>query len=643
MSDKAAINGNAATVLEDDVPFQDVSSEKSCEKVAEFPANIELEEDTAEDTSSAIAVSDDIAKTRGVSRIEVVREKMSQKVFWIFAASIFLTAWVACLDSSTTYNYQPSATSSFSRHSMLSTLQIANSVIGAVCKPFIAKISDLSSRPFTYFVVLLMYVIGFVVTACSPTISAYVIGSVFIAIGQSGINLMNSVLVADMTTLKWRSLFSSLLALPYLVTTWISGYIVQDILSENWRWGYGMFAIITPVALTPAIVVMAWLEHSANKKGEVPVGPIVDRKRKELEASHITGFKAFYQILKGALIEIDAFGLILLGFAFSLILLPCSLYQYASGGWNNPSMIAMEVVGGVLLIIYAIYEIWFAPFPLLPKRVLMNRTFICCVIIDFIYEMAGYFSLLYFTSYTFVVLNLSYRDWVYLSNTTTMGLCFFGIVWGAVFRVFRRYKVFQVVGIAIKLIGMGIYVACSTRNGSPGVGIIAAGLVVTSFGDAANVMSTQVAAQAAVPHQDMAATISVLSLYSSIGAAVGTAITAAVWSGNLPTALYKYVPDQKKAAAFFESVTAIWQEPWGSPDREGAIKAYQEVNHTLFCMGVGVSSIMLIASLFQTNYFLGDQQNCVEGDQKEDYHHNPDGSKKTLIDRITDFWSKPFF
>lgn len=268
----------------------------------------------------------------------------------------------------------------------------------------------------------------------------------------------------------------------------------------------------------------------------------------------------------------------------------------------------------------------------------MNRTFICCVIIDFIYQMGGYFPLLYFTSYTFVVLNLSYRDWVYLSNTTTMGLCFFGIVWGAVFRGFHRYKIFQVIGIAIKLIGMGLYVACSTREGSPGVGLIVAALIITNFGDAANVMGTQVAAQAAVPHQDMAATISVLSLYSSIGAAVGTAITAAIWTDKLPSALLRYVPDQEKAIAFFESLTLIWQEPWGSANREGAIRAYQEVNHILFSMGVGVSSIMFIVSLFQTNFYLGDQQNCVEGEQREDYHHKDNGSKKTLLDRVVDFW-----
>lgn len=277
--------------------------------------------------------SEEITKTRGVTRIEAVKKHMTGKFFWLFVVSINITSWVLALDSSTTSSYQPYATSSFDRHSMLSTLSIANSVIGAVCQPFIAKISDLTSRPVTYAVVLVMYIIGFVVTACSPTISAYVIGSVFITIGQNGLNLLNSIVIADMTDLKWRALFTSLLSVPYLVTTWVSGYITQDIIDSNWRWGYGMFAIITPVALTPAILLVSYLDREANKRGEIPVGtdPLAQSK-KHIEEEGVKGFKAKLVLLKSALIEIDAFGLILLGFAFSLILLPCSLYPYAKEG-----------------------------------------------------------------------------------------------------------------------------------------------------------------------------------------------------------------------------------------------------------------------------------------------------------------------
>lgn len=593
------------------------------------------------ETSETLVGSDGpLVKTRGVTRIENVKESLNRKYVWILAGSIFLTAWMFALDSSTTYNYQPYATSDFNRHSMLSTLQIATSIMTSICKPFFSKVADFTSRPYTYLISLILYVLGFIIVACSPTIAAYVIGSVFIALGSSGLALMNDILVADLTPLKWRGLMSSMLSVPYLVTTWVSGYIVENIVGSNWRWGYGMFTIITPVALAPAIAVMFWLDHRANKTGQnLFMNDPFYKKKLEVQKATEKSWKVWYSLIKEAMIEIDAFGLILVGFAFSLLLLPFSLYGYADNGWNNPSMIAMMVVGGVLLIAYIIYEIWFSPFPSLPKRTLTNRTFISCVIIDVMYMLGGYFRILYFSSYTMVVLNLSTQDWVYFSNTLTMGLCFFGVVAGVVFRIFHRYKAFQVAGCCIKIIGMGLAVK-ATKDGAS-VNILTAAVVLEGFRDAFAVVGTSVAAQAAVPHQDMASTISILSLYSNIGAAIGTAITAAIWSAQLPNALNKYVPDATKAASFFEDVSLIKAEPWGSENRLGAIKAYNEVCYKLFTAACALSSIMIIGSLLQTNFYLGDQQNCVEGEQVEDYKNREDGTPKTWYDKLADFFNRP--
>ncbi len=47
------------------------------------------------------------------------------------------------------------------------------------------------------------------------------------------------------------------------------------------------------------------------------------------------------EAVQDALVEIDAFGLVLLGTGWTLLLLPFSLKTYADGGWRNASMIAM--------------------------------------------------------------------------------------------------------------------------------------------------------------------------------------------------------------------------------------------------------------------------------------------------------------
>ncbi|KAH3663976.1 hypothetical protein OGAPHI_004690 [Ogataea philodendri] len=563
---------------------------------------------------------DSIERTpRGVQRIERVEKQMNSKYLSVLIVSVYLCSWAISLDRSTIRSYKPYATSHFNRHSMLSTLTIATTVISAVCKPFVAKFSDLTSRGMAYSVVLVLYVIGFIVAACSPTISAYVIGSVFIAIGESGINLLNTILVADMTPLKWRSAVLSLLMTPSLCTTWVSGIIVQNIIDANWRWGYGMFAIITPVAVIPAILIIFWIEHRLDKDD--------DTTRKPLRVG--------IRDLHTALLEIDALGLLLIGFAFSLILLPCSLYTYASGGWSNPSMIAMECVGGVLLITYIVYDIWFAPYPLLPRRVLLNKTFVFCAIVDFFHEMNSYMWVVYFSSYTMVVLNLSYRDWTYLSNTETVGYCAFSVLIGLLFRITRRYKIFQVGGTMIRDVGLGLLIHSAKQLNGPTLGFILAGNIIISFGDAADIMGTQIAGQACVPHKDMASTISILSLFSSIGGSVGQAIAAAIWNTHLPEKLTNYVGDPKKALRYFDEVSAIYKLPWGSHDRFACIKAYQDIYYVLFCIAIGINTVCIIGSMFLSNFYLGNEQNAVEGEE-----NLPESGKWYIT--VLDFFKSPF-
>jgi len=103
-------------------------------------------------------------------------------------------------------------------------------------------------------------------------------------------------------------------------------------------------------------------------------------------------------------------------------------------------MIAMLVVGGVLLVFFVIYEMKWAEHPLMPLRVL-NRTFLCCVIIDVFYFISGNLRSTFFSSWVYVIKDWSTQNWVFFNNTTTVGLCVFGLLAGAIQRATHRYKV----------------------------------------------------------------------------------------------------------------------------------------------------------------------------------------------------------
>lgn len=196
-------------------------------------------------------------------------------------------------------------------------------------KPFIAKISEITSRPYTYLVVLVFYVIGYIIVASCQTISAYIVGEVFVAIGSSGLDLTTDIIVADLTPLEWRGFASSMLSTPFIINTWFAGKIVQAINSRNqWRWGYGMFAIIMPFALGPAIAVLICLDRKAKKHGIVNIVSLNATRRDARELADKEGngaprgavialaaelSRTWMEALKTNLEEIDAFGLVLLG------------------------------------------------------------------------------------------------------------------------------------------------------------------------------------------------------------------------------------------------------------------------------------------------------------------------------------------
>lgn len=566
-----------------------------------------------EDVSSSTGSfeSEKFEKSRGVRRIENVKALLddSEKrrvVSWTLGIAILVIAWVVVLDSATTLNYSVPASSSFNRHSMLSTLDIATSIIAAVMKPIVAKISDLTSRTYMYFFLLLIYVLGYIIVASSATISAYIVGEVFISIGNNGISFINGVIVADLTPLKWRGFMSSMLSAPWIINCWFSGLIVDAILASNWRWGYGMFAIIMPTTVLPACLILAWFEHKAQKLGKVE--PIIKKTNKE-----------WYQTVKQGLMEIDTLGLLLLGFAFALLLMPFSLYEYADHGFRNRSLIVMFIIGGLLLISYIVYEFKYCPYPSMPKRVLYNKTFCTCLVIDFVHLFAGNIRGLYFSSFIWIVKDMTNLEWTYFNNTLTMSLCVFGLVAGAYMRIFRRYKKMQIFGLFVKILGYGISIRPQGTIASTGNYVMAQLLI--GSGASLAVVGTRVSAQASVPHNDMSNVIALVSLWSSIGNAIGSAISGAIWTSKLPAYLREFMPASTTDAEitkYFTNLNTIRALDYQSPERQGIITAYSYVYMYFFVITFALEFISLFAAFFQTNYYLGDTHNAIEDQHGKD-------------------------
>ena len=220
---------------------------------------------------------------------------------------------------------------------------------------------------------------------------------------------------------------------------------------------------------------------------------------------------------------------------------------------------------------------------------------------------------LYWSSYIYIAKPWSYQDWVYYNNTLTLSLCVFGLVAGLIQRWTHRYKLLQIIGLCIKIIGVGIML--SGKRATMSTGAMVMSLILTGCGGAFSVVSSRVASQASVPHQDVALAIALLSLWSRVGGSIGSAIVAVIWADKMPKYMREYLPANATDAdikELFNSVSSIRTlYDYDDPMRQGAIEAYRRTLYYCIAPALGLAFIPLIAAFFQTNFYLGRQHNAV--------------------------------
>ncbi|GAA5862310.1 hypothetical protein JCM8547_007597 [Rhodosporidiobolus lusitaniae] len=506
------------------------------------------------------------------------------------------------------------ATSSFQDHSSgLATTAIVSGVVSAVCVPFLAKLADVFNRPILYLFVLVAYTVGYVVVLKSPNIQAWTAGNVLTAVGTSGLSLLVNIVCADFVPLAWRGFFQGGVSAPFIIIPWFAADIVDPLAAKgDWRWGYGMFAIMMPVVMLPGIFLLFHLQHRAKAEGVV-LNAVEEKAEQGEKVAILSKDLSLGARLVLTWHELDGFGLLLLGFGWSLILLPFSLASGANGGYHNPSLIAMFVIGGVLLISYAVFEAKWARFPSAPMRLLGNKNFVLTIFIDFIYMMAGTLQLLYLASYAFIAVDWDIKQWTYFNNSTNVVLSAATVITGLLLRYTHHYKLLQIIGLAIKAVGYGIMV---DRSGVRDTARLVMSQVLIGFGGAFSALGNQVALQACVPHTDVALALSLLTLWSTVGGSIGSAIAAAVWNGRMPSNLRRYIPetlvDDAGVALFFADITQIKAYAYDSPVRQGAIRAYEETVFPLWAAALGISLVVFVAAFFQSNYYLGAAQNAYD-------------------------------
>jgi MFS family permease len=307
---------------------------------------------------------------------------------------IFLMAFCTSLEGQTVASLAVYATSSFSKHSLISTVLVVQNVVNgklwsvhiticiplteiAVIKPPMAKMADVFGRFEAFCLSIVIYVLGYIQMAASTNVQTYASAQIFYSAGSTGLQILQQVFIADSSDLLNRALFALMPEFPFLVTVWIGPTIADSILAHtSWRWGYGMWAIILPATFLPLALTLLFNQRKAKRL----------RLIKQKPRKHRT----FYESLRSTWLELDMSGLILLSAAVSLLLIPLTLAANTEGGWHDNRIIFMLVLGCVCLVLFPAWESSrkLAPKPLLSLHLLTERTALAgCALAFFYFSM----------------------------------------------------------------------------------------------------------------------------------------------------------------------------------------------------------------------------------------------------------------
>ena len=466
-----------------------------------------------------------------------------------------------------------------------------------------AKFANVFGRLEAFSISVVVYVIGYIQMAGSKNVQTFASAQIFYSAGSTGLQVLQQIFIADTTDLLNRALFSSLPDLPFLVTVWVGPPIANSLLAHStWRWGYGIWTIILPVAFLPLALSLFLNLRKAAKLHILPPSPWQGQ-------TALGGFKTVWYGL-------DVMGLLLLSAAVSLILIPLTLAAKAKDKWHNGSIIAMLVVGCVCLPLFVIWEVIprLSPQPFLSLRLLLNRTVLAGCALGFFYFSVFYTSIQpYFSSYLQVVHNSSVTGAGHIVNVFSFSSTVTSIVISLIIKYTRHYKYFITAGGCIYILGVGLMIRYRSENASLG-SIVGTQIAVGIGGGMINVPA-QLGVQASVPHTDVAAATAIFLTVVEIGGAVGSAISGAVWTGNLLPKLEQYLPPgpQTDPSMIFANLTVAKSYTNGSPEKAAIDRSYQETMDILLIIAACLAAPVLPLSLLMKNYRLETLDQKVKG------------------------------
>ncbi|ODV79885.1 MFS general substrate transporter [Suhomyces tanzawaensis NRRL Y-17324] len=576
----------------------------------------EYKDDYPHDTSSSdYVLAPESPKSIGIRKVELLNKQYHTPVLrTLFFVCIFFVSYCYAIDGTLRLSLQAYATSSYSQHSLLSTINVIKAVVAAAAQPTYARLSDKFGRLELTIISIIFYAMGTVIQSQAYDVYRFAGGSVLYQVGYSGIIIMLQIVIADFSNLNWRLTASMVPALPFIINTWVSGDILSSLYPKHsWNYSIGIWAFIFPLSCVPLLACFIHMLVLARRTDEWK--RLVEEER--LHRQQVRSGKSFVKYLADSSVELfwklDVVGILFVVCVFGFILVPLTIAGGVTNKWKRGSTIAPLVIGFVLIPFFVLWEGKYARHPIMPLPLMRDRgvwsALLIGLLIDFVWYMPNDFM--------YTVLIVGMRASIKAATRITSLYSFVSVIVGPLLGLFivrfKHLKVFIIFGTVCWIISLGLLF--HFRGGNNGTdsekylnGVIGS-LCLMGFGAGFFTYPTQVSIQTCTNHEYMAIMLSLYLASYNVGLALGASVSGAIWTNEMYPAI---VREFNKAgldpagaqAAYGAPFKFILTNVWGTPERIAVVLAYAHVQRYLCIAGLVLCFPLLVFSLFLRDHRL---------------------------------------
>ncbi|KAG5950414.1 hypothetical protein E4U53_005115 [Claviceps sorghi] len=492
--------------------------------------------------------------------------------------AVFVCMWLIyftnAMRSSLAANLMPFVLSAFESHSLIPVIDVVASICSASVYMPLAKVLNMWDRSLGFSCMIALSTLGMILMAACNSFGVYAAANVFYSIGFAGVIFSVDVMTADVSTMKSRGLAFAFTSSPFLITAYGGPKAAETIYEDNWRWGFGAWAIVLPAVAVPMIVLMQMGKNKARRNGHLP-------KADEAVTARGRGFMYYFD-------EFDIVGVFLLLAGFVLFLLPFTIAASSEDTWRSAHIIAMLVLGFVLIVGFAVWERLGAKSPFVPWHLLRHRNVLGACCLSACYQVSYYCWASYFTSYLQVVYDLSISTAGYIASIFDVvnGVNLFLV--GFLIRRSGRYKWVLVGAVPLYLLGQGLLIYF--RQPSFPVGYTVMCQIFMALAGGAMILGQQVSVMSVCRHNDVAAVLAMLNLFGNLGGGLGNSISGAIWTNTLPEKLQQLLPASVAAdwSTIYDSLDVQLSYAVGSDERTAIIASYAATQRLMLITGTCV-------------------------------------------------------